>query len=80
MLNVEDSSQLSNTLEEENSGAVIQSSENPNTLDMQLDDYRKSQNYKFDKTCRKTKNGNLKESNTKPANSLPILKILKKLF
>ena len=68
VLNVEDSPQLSSTLEEENSAAVIQSSENPNTLDMQLDDYRKNQKYKFDKTCRKAKNGNLKESNTKPAN------------
>ena len=68
VLNVEDSSQLSSTLEEENSAAVIQSSENPNTLDMQLDDYRKSQKYKFDKTRRKAKDGNLKESNTKPAN------------
>ena len=68
VLNVEDSSQLSSTLEEENSAAVIQSSENPNTLNMQLDDYRKSQKYKFDKTRRKAKDGNLKESNTKPAN------------
>ena len=34
VLNVEDSCQLSSTLEEENAAAVIQSSENPNTLDM----------------------------------------------
>ena len=48
--NVHGSSQLSSTLEEENSAAVIQKSEKPNTLDMQLDDYRKNQKYKFDKT------------------------------
>ena len=35
---------------------------------MQLNDYGKNQKYKFDKACRKTKNGNLNESNTKPAN------------
>ena len=70
VLNVEDSSQLSGTLQEENSGAVIQSSENPvtNTLDKQLDDYRINQKHKFDTTCRKTKISNLKESNAKTVN------------
>ena len=73
VLNVEDSSQLSSTLEEENSAAVLQSSENPNTLDMQLDDYRKNQKYKFYKICRNVTRKNL-------IRSLPILKMLKKLF
>ena len=70
VLNVEDSSQSSGTLQEENSGAVIQSSENPvtNTLDKQLDDYRINQKHKFDTTCRKTKISNLKESNAKTVN------------
>ena len=48
VLNVEDSSQLSSTLYRRGElGRSYTSSENPNTLDMQLDDYRKNQKYNY---------------------------------